>query len=544
MIPCLSEGVTTMMRAMVLAALAAVSLAAPASAQTLRIGLSAQPSSADPHHYALTPNTTLRDHLYNGLTRVDAALKVQPALAAAWERRDERTWVFRLREGVKFSNGAPFTAADVVFSFCRVLNNESELVGSFSQIVKRFAAVTAEGDGTVVITTREPEPLLTSDLASVAIIPRGLAPHETLRFSPDGCGVKAPWPQLAQFNDGSAAIGTGPYRLVSYTQGSTIVLARNEHYWGERSHWAEVRLTPVTQAGPRLAGLLAGDLDVIEAPATGDVPRLRETPEVALAVAPSTRLVFLQLDFREPAPFVNDGRSPNPLRDVRVRQALSLAIDRKALVERIMDGLALPAAQFLPEGMRGTIPGLPVLPYDPARARALMAEAGLADGFTLTLHGTNNRYVNDARVLQTIAQYWNRIGVKVTVEAMPSTTFFPRRGRREFSVAMGGWAAGAEETMLFFRAWMVSTDREAAVGMSNYGGWSNAAFDAAARAALRTMDDAERERLMREAGRIGLEQMPVIPLHFESSVWAFRKGLVYPGRVEQTTLAAEIRPAN
>ncbi len=525
-----------------LAAAGLLAFTSSADAQTLRIALSAQPTSADPHNYALTPNTTLRDHMFDGLTQVDAQLRVTPALATAWERRDDRTWVFRLREGVKFSNGAAFGAPDVVFSFCRILNNETEVVGSFSREVKRLARVEAEGEGTVVITTAEPNPLLPSDLSSLAIIPRGLANHEGLRFSPDGCGVKGPWPTLAQFNDGSAAIGTGPYRLVRYTTGDVIELARNDTHWGDRPHWATVRLTPVTQAGPRLAGLLAGDHDVIESPSTGDIPRLRENQAVRLAVAPTTRLIFLQLDFREPAPFVNGGQAPNPLRDVRVRQALSLAIDRRAIAERIMDGVATPASQFLPNGMRGTIPDLPVLPYDPARARALLAEAGLTNGFTLTLHATNNRYINDVRVIQAIAQYFQRIGVRAEVDAIPSTTFFPRRGRAEFSVAMGGWAAGAEETLLFFRAWMISREPTKGLGMSNYGAWSNAAFDRPAIASLSTMDDAARIGLMQEAGRIALAEMPVIPVHFESGVWAFRAGLKFAGRVDQTTPAMEIRP--
>ena len=207
-----------------------------------------------------------------------------------------------------------------------------------------------------------------------------------------------------------------------------------------------------------------------------------------------------------------------------------------------MDGLSQPAAQILPEGMFGTIPGLPVLPYDPARARALLAEAGFAEGFSLTLHATNNRYVNDSRIAQAIAQYFNRIGVRVEVDVMPSNVFFPRRARREFSVPMGGWAASAEETLLFFRGWLATSDRARGIGGSNYSGWSDASFDALAIPALTTMDTVERGRLLRAASAHVIEQMPVLPLHFESGVWAFRRGLSYDGRMNQTTLAQEVRP--
>ncbi|WP_439548233.1 ABC transporter substrate-binding protein [Falsiroseomonas sp.] len=533
------------MRRVLLAGLSALCLAGgAASAQTLRIAMAAEPTSADPQHYAAAPNSTLHDHIFESLVELDSRLKAGPSLATGWTRRDDRSWVFDLRTGVRFHNGAAFTAADVHFSFCRIVNNESELASSFSSTIRRLARVETETPHRIVITTREPEPLLPSDLSSVRIISAGgVAPRAVTYDGAQGCGGReGPWPTLAQFNDGSAAIGTGPFKLRSFGRGGVTELVRNEDYWGPKPHWAEVRLQPVTAAGPRLAGLLAGDHDVVEAPSTADIPRLRGNAAMRLAVAPTTRLIFLQLDQREVAPFVNGGVGPNPLRDVRVRQALSLAIDRNAITQRVMDGLAVPASQFLPDGMVGTIPGLPVLPYDPARARALLAEAGYPNGFTLTLHATNNRYVNDSRIAQALGQYFTRIGVRAEVDAMPSNVFFGRRARRDFSVPMGGWSASAEETLLFFRIWVASLDRDRGIGTSNYSGWSDPAFDADAIPALTTMEDGARGRLLQSASRRALEQMPVLPIHFESAVWAFRRGLRFEGRMDQTTLAQEIMP--
>jgi peptide/nickel transport system substrate-binding protein len=542
------DGEAVAMRRMMMAGLLAMAAAAPAgapaAAQTLRIAMAAEPTSADPQHYAAAPNSTLHDHVFESLVELDARLKAGPSLATGWSRRDDRRWVFELRQGVRFHNGAAFTAADVHFSFCRIVNNESELASSFSSTIRRLARVETETPHRIVITTREPEPLLPSDLGSIRIISAStVAPRAVAYDGADGCGPKeGPWPTLAQFNDGSAAIGTGPFRLRAFGRGGVTELVRHEGYWGPKPPWAEVRLQPVTAAGPRLAGLLAGDHDVVEAPSTADIPRLRGNAAMRLAVAPTTRLIFLQLDQRDPAPFVNGGVGPNPLRDVRVRQALSMAIDRNAIVQRVMDGLAVPAAQFLPDGMTGTIPGLPVLPYDPARARALLAEAGYPNGFTLTIHATNNRYVNDARIAQALGQYFTRIGVRAEVDAMPSNVFFTRRARRDFSVPMGGWSASAEETLLFFRIWVASLDRDRGIGTSNYSGWSDPAFDADAIPALTTMDDAGRNRLLQAASRRALEQMPVLPIHFESAVWAFRRGLKFEGRMDQTTLAQEIMP--
>jgi peptide/nickel transport system substrate-binding protein len=183
-----------------------------------------------------------------------------------------------------------------------------------------------------------------------------------------------------------------------------------------------------------------------------------------------------------------------------------------------------------------------VLPHDPARARALLAEAGYPNGFSMTFHATNNRYINDSRLAQAMVQMWQRIGVKAELDAMPSAAFFGRRGKRDFSVAMGGWGTDAGETLNFFRTWLASTDPARGVGGSNYGGWSDAAFDRDVNAALVQMDPPARSALLQAAGRRALEQMPVIPVHFESATWGLRAGLAYPGRVDQTTLATEISP--
>ncbi|MBO1073457.1 ABC transporter substrate-binding protein [Roseomonas marmotae] len=517
----------------------------PATAQTLRVALSAETTSADPLNYAVAPNNTLRQHIFEPLVELNADLAVEPALAESWKQEGELEWTFRLRQGVRFHNGRPLTAADVLFTYCRAQNNKDEVVQSYSRIIRRLAKVEVLDSQHIRITTREPEPLLLNDLSNLPILPQSLIGDAKLDFAAgEDCGHAGPWPGAAQFNDASAAIGTGPYKLVSYSRNAVTELARFDDYWGTKPAWQTVRMTPVTAAGPRMAGLLAGDYDIIESPATGDLPRLRENANFRISAKPTTRLIFLQLDTgRSPSPFVNGGQGQNPLQDVRVRQALSLAIDRKAIEQRVMDGLALPAAQFLQEGMAGTIPGLPVLPYDPAKARELLKQAGYADGFTFTFHATNNRYINDARLAQVLAQFWQRIGVKVELDAMPSSVFFGRRGKREFSVAMGGWGSDAAETLMFFRTWLMSTDREKGVGTSNYGGWSHAPFDELAGKALVTMDGTARAALLRQAGQVALEQMPVIPVQFESAVWAFRKDIAYPGRVDQTTMASEISPA-
>jgi peptide/nickel transport system substrate-binding protein len=225
---------------------------------------------------------------------------------------------------------------------------------------------------------------------------------------------------------------------------------------------------------------------------------------------------------------------------VRVRQALSLSIDRNAIASRVMDGLALPAAQFLPDGMFGTIPGLPVLPYDPARARALLAEAGYPNGFSLTLHATNNRYVNDDRVAQVVAAMLSRVGIATKVEAMPSATFFTRANKLEFSFLLAGWGADTGEASSSLKALLATYDPARGWGASNRGRYSNPALDAKLAEALQTIDDAKRDKLLQDATEIGMREAGVIPLYFNINVWAARKGYTVAPRLDERTYAFDV----
>ena len=518
---------------------------AAANAQTLRVGLTSEPTATDPHYHDLAPNNALSRHVFDALTSSDPLQKIRPGLATSWEARDDRTWAFRLREGVRFSNGEPFTAQDVIFSFCRILHNETSVGGNaFHEHVKNMAKVEAEGANTLVITTRKPEPLLPNHLGSLGIVTRSVVKAGELAFDPAaGCGVTQPWPTVSGFNDGSAAIGTGPFKLKSYVKGSAVELVRNEGYWGEKPAWSEVRLVAVPNAGPRLAGLLAGDFDLIENPASRDLGRLKDDARFRYIVTPSTRVIFLQLDVardRSPQMRTENG---NPFKDPRVRLAVSKAIDRKAIAARIMDNTATPASQFLPVGMPGAQPSPAALDYDPKAARALLAEAGYPNGFGVTLTATNDRYINDAQIAQAIAGFLTQVGIKTEVDAMTRSIFFTRRAKLEFTFAMGGWGSTTGEASSFLRQWAPTRDDKAGLGLSNFGGYSDPAFDQVITKAIATVDDIEREALLQEAGRLLLAKLPLIPIHFESTIWAFRSGLTYEGRADQYTLAMSAKPS-
>ncbi|TCR70140.1 ABC transporter substrate-binding protein [Bosea sp. BK604] len=518
---------------------------APAWSQTLKIALASEPTAVDPHYHDLTPNNALAAHIFDSLVLQDEKQLLQPGLATSWSNDGKTTWTFKLRPGVSFSNGKPFTAEDVVFTFCRTLKNETKVSGSFADITGAFEKVETPDPQTLVITTKAPEPLLPNLLSGLPILSASIVEHGPISYDiAKNCGVTGAWPAVNDFNDGKSAVGTGPYKLKSYVRGSAIELERNPTYWGPAEPWATVRFVPVTNAGPRLAGLLAGDYDVIENPAARDLGRIRNDKRFGHVVTPSTRVIYFQLDVgRDQSPFVKAPDGKNPLKDARVRKAMSLAIDRDAIVKRLMDGAAEPAYQYLPTGMFGTIPNPAKLEYDPAAAKKLLAEAGYPNGFQVTLSTTNDRYINDSQITQAVAQYLTQIGIKAEVDAMTRAIYFPRRAKKEFSVALGGWGSSTGEASSFLRQWPPTPDDAKTIGGSNYGDYKNDEFDKTIRAAISTLDDAKRSELLQQSAKLVLADNAFIPLHFESGIWAYKSELKVEGRADQFTLAMSVKPA-
>jgi peptide/nickel transport system substrate-binding protein len=306
--------------------------------------------------------------------------------------------------------------------------------------------------------------------------------------------------------------------------------------------WQRVSFRFVTNDAARVAGLLAGDLDLIEQVPTADSARLRADARVAVASAASNRVMYLHPDQdRDRTPFATarDGSAiQNPFRDARVRQALSLAIDRAALVARIMDGEGTPAGQFVPDGYFGHVPALRAPAQDLSTARRLLAEAGLPNGFALTLHASNDRYPNDDKVAQALAQMWTRAGIQTQVVVQPGNIFFTRASARDYTLIMGGAAAETGEASSVMRPLLATFDTARGDGSGNRGRYSNPEFDRLLREALATVEDAAREALLRQATQVAIADMGVIPIFFLQNSWASRGGVTYRPRSDGWTLAA------
>ena len=503
-------------------------LSVTANAAELRVALASEPTSVDPHFHNLMPNHSLARHLFDRLILSDEKQQMKPGLALSWQAINDTTWEFKLRSGVRFHDGSPFSADDVLFSFERA-SNVPNSPSSFGTYLKGKTVIKID-DLTVHIKTAKPSPLVPNDLSVVGIISRK-----------NGAGAST-----KDYNSGRAVVGTGPYKFVDYVPGEHIVLVRNDNYWGAKPEWEKVTFKPIKFGPSRVAALLAGDVDLIADVPTVDIERLKNDPAVSLSQSISNRVIYLHLDqFRDVSPFVSgkDGSEiENPLRRREVRLAISKAINRLAIVEQVMEGMAIPAGQVLPEGFFGVSSKLRPVEYDPDGARALLTKAGLAEGFKITLHGPNDRYVNDAKISEAVAQMLTRVGIDTTVETMRRSVYFRRasaggpNNTPEFSFILVGWG-GASDASSPLKALIHTYDKERGFGASNRGRYTNLEVDALIEQALATVDEGRRQELLAQATEIAIEDGAIIPLHYQVNTWAARQGIKYKARTDEGTLA-------
>jgi peptide/nickel transport system substrate-binding protein len=511
------------------AALAAALASALAAAAELRIGLATDVTALDPHYHNVTPNNSAAFHIFGYLVERNEKSQLVPGLATEWKTVDPLTWEFKLRRGVKFHDGSDFDAADVVASIERVPTVPNS-PSPFTAYTKQIREMVVVDPYTIRFKTAAPYPLMPSDMTQVLIVSKAAARAST-----------------EDFNSGRAAIGTGPYRLVRYVKGDRIELARNDGYWGGRTPWEKVTLRLLPQDAPRVAALLAGDVQVIEAVPTSDAAQLKKDKRLSVFRTVADRLIYLHIDSdRDVSPFVTDkaGRplAKNPLKDPRVRKAMSKAINRAAIVERVMEGEAIASGQLVPDFLFGATKNLDVERFDPEGAKKLLAEAGFADGFGLTIHAPNNRYVNDAKIAQAVAQMLSRVGIDTKVVAMPSSAFFTQATELKCSFMLLGWSTGTGEASSSLKALLMTYNRDKGYGTANRGRYSNAKVDALTEDALQSVDDAKREAYLRRATEIAINDAGVIPLHFQVNLWATRDGIAYAPRTDENTLAWKFRP--
>ncbi|MGH1427893.1 MAG: ABC transporter substrate-binding protein [Arenicella sp.] len=507
----------------------------------LKVAVSSEPTSLDPHYHNLTTNNQIIANLFEGLTKHDPKFNVVPSLATSWNTIDETTWRFDLRKGVNFHDGSEFDASDVIYSLCRV-SQIDDSPAPFTSFTKAIVSIETKNDHTLLIKTAKPSPLLPKDLSAVGIISSN---GENIVFNKDGCTSKSDWPSTKSFNlgEGKQAVGTGSYKFENFTKGDKITFARFDEYWGGQKPWNQIVIKAISSGGPRVAALLSGDVDMVENPPVQDIPRIKKEGQFDVSETVTSRVIYLMFNHKQdgPPPTIKGTDGKNPFLDPRVREAISVAINREAISDRIMGGLSVPANQYLHTSMFGTDKKRPPIKYDINTARSLLAQAGYPDGFELTLFATNDRYINDEKIVQAIAQMLTKVGIKTKVETMTKSIFFKRRNKGEYGIWMAGWGAATGEMSNPLRGLVATRIKEKGYGIVNRGGYSNPSLDSLLDQAMAEVDDEKRASLLIDAQAKALDETAVVPVHFEMKTWALKKGLSYEGRSDEWTLISDVK---
>ncbi len=504
-----------------MAALALGVSTAALQAETVKWASRADIYSLDPNSIPSTSNLAFLNHIYEGLVRYDKTFKLEPALATEWELVDGTFWRFKLREGVKFHNGADFTADDVVASFKRAADPASPLKGN----MPLFKDIRKVDDYTVEIEVTTPSSLFLNDITNIFVFDADwLKDNNTEKPTDYSAGTEG-------FATGNA-MGTGPFKLDSRKPDAMTVLLVNDGWWDERKHNIDrLEFIPITSAATRIAALLSGEVDLIDSAPIQDLERLRADPNVKVIDLTELRTAFIAFNRREKLP----SGAENPFNDLRVRQAFELAIDRDLINQRIMRGLARPSGSLIAPDIAGYAPELDTYgPADPEKAKALLEEAGKL-GLPFTYTCMNDDSINEEDWCQGVANMLTRAGFAPTIDMAPRAVQSPKRSKGETEVFNLSWAN--EPTLdAFSLLSQVLATKEGSYGVSNYGGWSVPALDDLVKQAAAATDPAERLKLEGEALKIAKDEVLAIPMHQQPIAWATSS------KIESIDLRADNKP--
>ncbi|MCE3248523.1 MAG: extracellular solute-binding protein family 5 [Geminicoccaceae bacterium] len=468
----------------------------------------------DPHAYDETPTNGQIRSVYEKLVDYDSDLELVPQLALAWRLIDPTTWEFELRPNVRFHDGTPFTAQDVVFS---VMRAKTELPVGFANRIESIAAVRIAGEHSVRIETRFPDPQLWDSVRNVAIVSERWAEAHDVRLP---ANVSAGQENYASRH----ANGTGPFVLREFEPNGRVVMVRNPDWWGLARYphnLDRIEFTPIADPEERLAGLLRGDLDLLGDPPLWALDRIERMPGLKLAQAPELRTIHLGLDQSRNELRSSDVKGRNPFSDKRVRQAIYQAIDIEAIRRNVMRGLAIPAGMLVAPGAVGYAPELDQrLPYDPELAKRLLSEAGYPEGFSVTLDCPNNRWINDEAICRAVAGQLGAVGIDVNVNAQPKQLFFAKLDNRETDFYLNSWATH-DSQVIFVRFYRTR-------GGENAPGYSNPRVDRLIEQIDREMITYGRDALVEQVWQIVLDDIVYVPLHHQMIVWAMRENLDLP----------------
>jgi len=492
---------------------AAISLSGFAAAQTLRWASQGDPQTMDPHSQNESMTNMMNGQVYERLVTRDRKLALAPSLAASWEQVNATTWRFKLRQGVKFHDGSPFSADDVVFSIKRGQEPTSQI----NNYAARVGEPVKIDDYTVEFRLASVNPIFLEHLDTLWIMSKSWCEKHKVMKPLD---FKNKEETFAAMN----ANGTGPYMLASRAPGVKTVYKRNPNWWGKHEgNVQDIVFTPIANDATRLAALVSGEIDFVLDPAPRDVPRLRNTAGVKIIDGPENRIVFIGLDQQRDELLYGSVKGKNPFKDARVRRALYQVIDIETMKAKLMNNQSYPTGGYSPSPAAYYFDSAleKRLPYDLPLARKLMAEAGYGDGFEVTLDCPNNRYINDEGICIALAGMWAQLKIKIKVNAMPRATYFPKLEKFDTSMYMLGWGGAITDAETVLTPVMRNLG-EKGVGAYNYGRSRNDKFDDLAARSSTEADPKKRQDLIKAAFTEWKEQVHTIPLHRQVIPWAAR----------------------
>ncbi|MDQ6684982.1 MAG: ABC transporter substrate-binding protein [Pseudomonadota bacterium] len=491
-------------------ALALILAASAAPATTIRVANVGDVQSMDPHSLNESLQLSFTGNVYEPLIERDKTMALSPALAVKWTQTSPTVWRFDLRPNVKFHDGTPFTADDVVFTFKRAAGEGSDLKG-YTNPIKEVRKV---GPLAVDIETTAPYPILPDTLTVLGMMSRKWCEDNKAERPVDRRkGIE----NTASFK----ANGTGPYRLKERQPSVRTVLVKNFNWWGKfEGNVDQIDFTPIGNDATRVAALLSGEIDLMEPVPLQDVERIKSAGFTVLQ-GPELRTIFLGMDQKRDELLFSSVKGKNPFKDVRVRRAFYEAIDEETIKSRVMRGAALPTALMVGAAVRGFQPDMNKrLPFDPEAAKKLLADAGYPSGFEVGMNCPNDRYVNDSQICQAVAAGLARIGVKVNLMTETKVSYFPKILRRDTSFYLLGWTPSTVDSHDTLSA-IMATPTEKGQGQFNLGAYSNAKVDELTLKIQSETDAKKRNDMIREAFKIHQDDIGHIPLHQQALAWGF-----------------------
>jgi peptide/nickel transport system substrate-binding protein len=484
-----------------------------ADAATLRFANQGDALSMDPHMHNEAVLLSLTGNVYESLTGRGRKFETTPELATDWKQIAPNVWRFNLRKGVKFHDGAPFTADDVIFSFERARGEGSD-VKVYVGAIKEIRKVDAHA---IDIVTTDPFLILPQTVSRWYVMSKSWCEKNNAVRPAD---VRKGGENYATLR----ANGTGPFMLKSREPGVRTVFIANPDWWGKVEHnVTEAIFTPIGNDATRVAALVSGEIDMMDPLPLQDVPRVQSNPNLKVMQSPELRTIFLGMDQKRDELLHSNIKGRNPFKDVRVRRAFYQAIDIEAIRTRIMRGVSTPTGLMVAPDTQGFASELNKrLPYDLEAAKKLMAEAGYPTGFEVGMNCPNDRYVNDSEICQAIAAMLAKIGVKVNLVAESKSLFFPKVIGRNVSFYLASWTPASQDSHNALFA-VMSTPGEGAQGQFNGGAYSNPRLDELTRKIGAENDTAKRNAMIAEAFRIHQDDIGHIPLHQQPITWGMKK---------------------